>query len=410
MAFADRQARRRELGADPAANAAALLFRIGFGLLVIIMPTAAVMSRRATAIIMPIAAVVLLLASLLMSDTPDPRRRIGAVLLSPIGLAASFFVVWSAVSLLWSPFPSEGAERMFRVVGSIALAVGAILALPERMRASNLYLVAIGVALAAVVMLAVQFGRLQGPDPTAGDRATILIVLLGWPAVAWLSMKRRSQAAMLVAALVGALVLSAEQEVLRAAALAGAIVLGGAIANRRATALAVGGVSAGLIFLAPLAVLAITQLTPGLPGEIGRFIAVWAEVIIADPARVVTGHGIETALRNRLSNTLTFDAPRSLIFEIWYELGLLGAFAVSLALGLAALRFGRLPGATAPFALGCMGFALTLAVAGAGTSQTWWLTALTATAVVFAAVVNGHYRTERPVATPRPSDAQRLPG
>ena len=38
---------------------------------------------------------------------------------------------------------------------------------------------------------------------------------------------------------------------------------------------------------------------------------------------------------------------------------------------------------------------------GLGTSQAWWITALVSVAIVFFAVANGEYRTERPPARAR---------
>jgi hypothetical protein len=183
------------------------------------------------------------------------------------------------------------------------------------------------------------------------------------------------------------------------ALLIGAVLLGGAINNLRGASAAFLAGVALLVMGGPLIALVLSFLTPQESG-FGRTMQVWSDIIVADPSRLLTGHGIETALRNRISQLLDPEAPKSLLFEVWYELGVLGALAATTLLCLAIAAIGRLGRAIAPFALGCMGFAFSLAVIGLGTSQTWWVTALGATAILFAAIVNGENRSERPVAAP----------
>ncbi len=155
-----------------------------------------------------------------------------------------------------------------------------------------------------------------------------------------------------------------------------------------------------LILGAPLIALGVSFLAPQA-SDFGRTMQVWADIIQADPLRLVTGHGVETALRNRISSALDVSAPTSLIFEVWYELGMLGALGLTVAVGFTAMNLARLSRTLGSFALGCLGFAFGLSVMGLGTSQAWWVTALVAVAIVFFAVGNGEYRTERPPARAR---------
>jgi hypothetical protein len=152
-----------------------------------------------------------------------------------------------------------------------------------------------------------------------------------------------------------------------------------------------------LVMGAPLIAVGISQLTQQ-GSSFGRTMQVWADVIMADPSRLITGYGLETALRNRLYQALDTSAPTSLLFELWYELGLLGALAFTVGMAMAMLRIGRLGRVMGPFALGCTGFAFALSVMGLGTSQTWWVTAIATTSIAFVAVAHGEYRTERPTA------------
>jgi hypothetical protein len=382
---------------DPAEQAAQLLFRVGFGILCIVLPVAAVFSRRALVVIAPIGILVLISAALMMKGRTDASSRIREALSSPVGYAALFLAVWSAMSLAWTPYPGPGAERLFRVVGSAGIALAAILALPERMRASNLYLLSLGVGFAAICALGTAVLQPSLSDPLVMERATILISLMAWPAVTWLSIKRRSVAAMGIAGVVGCLGLVLQGTTILPALLVGAVLLGGAMNNLRGAAVAFITAITILVMAAPLIAVGISLLTPQGSG-FGRTMQVWADVIVADPSRLLTGHGLETALRNRLYQALDTSAPTSLLFEIWYELGLLGALALTAGMAMAALGISRLGRVMGPFALGCMGFAVALAVMGLGTSQTWWVTAIATTCIAFVAVANGEYRTERPTA------------
>jgi hypothetical protein len=379
---------------DPAEQAALLLFRIGLAILCIILPIAAVFSRRALVIIAPIGAIILIMSAFMMKGRMDAVARIKSAIMSPAGLAALFLVIWSAVSLLWTPFPGPAAERLFRIVGTIGLAIGAIIALPQRMRASNLYLLAVGVGLSALTALGVVVAQTHTGDPTVLERAAVLITLLAWPAVTWLSIKQRSIASMGVAGGVGALAIVLQGPAVLPALLMGAILLGGAMNNLRASAVAFMSAVTVLVMGAPLIALLLSLLTPQESG-FGRTMQIWADVILADPTRLLTGHGLETALRNRISQTLDTSAPNSLLFEIWYELGLLGAMAITFVIVFSVEKVSRLGRALGPFALGCMGFAFSLSIIGLSTSQTWWLTALATTCIAFAAVMNGEYRSPR---------------
>lgn len=387
----------RKADIDPAEQAALLLFRLGFAILAIALPVAAVISRRAPVVIAPIGAGVMVAATLMMPGQPLGGGRLGRLLASTGGLAASFLLVWSALSLLWTPFPEAAAERLFRLAGSAGLAIAAIAALPPRMRTSNLWLPVLGVGLSALLAMGVALVRPVAVDAQAIERGAVLITLVAWPAVTWLSMKRRSIAAMGIAAAVGCLAIVLQGPAMLPALLVGAVLLGGAINDIRGASMAfIAGVVV-LILGGPLIAMLLSLLAPQESG-FGRTMQLWSDIIVADPSRLLTGHGLETALRNRISQQLDPGAPKSLLFEVWYELGLLGALATAIALAAGIAGAARLGRAIAPFALGCIGFAFALSVIGLGTSQTWWITALAATAIIFAAVANGEFKTERPVA------------
>ncbi|MGL5139301.1 MAG: peptide ABC transporter permease [Beijerinckiaceae bacterium] len=388
-----------ERAADPAEQAALLLFRIGFAILCILLPVTAVFSRRATVIIAPIGAIVMICATLMMKGKSHGGPKISAMALSACGLASLFLFFWAGLSLLWTPYPWPAAERLARIGGTLLLAMGATAALPERMRVSNLYLLALGVGIAALAALADSLFKLGEPDPTNQDRAAVLISLLAWPAVAWLSIKQRSLPAMGIAGGVGALAISLQGPDILPALLVGAVMLGGAMTNLRGVAVAAAIAAVILVLAAPLIALGLSLFTEQ-SSEFGRTMQLWSDVIRADPSRLITGHGLETSLRNRIAQALDPSAPKSLLFEIWYELGVLGALGAAAVVATAMLGAAKISRRLGPFALGALGFAFALAVTGLGTSQNWFVAALATTVIAFAAVVRGEYRTQRP--QPRP--------
>jgi hypothetical protein len=154
--------------------------------------------------------------------------------------------------------------------------------------------------------------------------------------------------------------------------------------------------------LAPLAVLALHARRADLSfldaGNL-RALDIWARVTVQDPLRMLTGHGMESAAFDRLAGNIGLDGPRSMLFEVWYELGLLGVLALASFLGMGVLAAGRLALPVAASALGAITCAFILGCLGAGTVQTWWMTTLCLAAVAFAGVQNGQYRSERPRAT-----------
>jgi hypothetical protein len=158
---------------------------------------------------------------------------------------------------------------------------------------------------------------------------------------------------------------------------------------------------AGLVLLAPLLPLVLKPVValvaePG--GATMKTLTIWRDVVVNEPARLITGHGLETALRGRNVGLLAQDAPRTLLFELWYELGIVGAAAAAVALYSAARGAGRDHPPLVPGMMAALASAFTLACLGLGTAQMWWFTALAVTVVIFVATSRGQFRTRRPKA------------
>src|SRR5690348_10148066 len=133
--------------ADPAAAAASLLRRVGFTILMTLVPVAALVTRRAVVVLAPVGIVLLVFAAVLDGNSASIRERLRALVLSPGGLAAGVALGWCALSLVWTPFLAQASERLVNIAGVLIVMLAGYLCLPDRMRSANLYILPVGVGL-----------------------------------------------------------------------------------------------------------------------------------------------------------------------------------------------------------------------------------------------------------------------
>lgn len=389
--------------ADPSSAAAAVLRRLGFALLFLVGPTAALFARRAIVILGPVAIILLVLAAVLDGGSRVSRQRLGGLLLSRGGVAGLVLFIWTGLSLIWTPFLSEATERLINIVGMLLMAAAGFLALPDRMRSANLYMLSVGIGLAAVIACIAGVRGIAPIDPDSQnlERGLILLAVFVWPAVTWLHSRGRNIEAVLLAVAVAlATVLGPGPLPLQGLTAGAALFAVTAISPQfgvRLTAILLGG----LLLLAPALPFVLKPVVVNLFGPDASLVDgldVWRAVIVGEPVRLVTGHGLETALRGRFAGLLDPTAPSSFLFEIWYELGLIGAVTGAIVLHASVMgsegeRPLLVPGIMATFAsayaLGCF---------GVGTAQAWWFTALVMAMLMFVAIDRGQFRTKRPKA------------
>ena len=183
---------------DPALEAGRLLTRIGVFLLFVVALIAPVIAGQTIYILLPVGAVLLLLGS---AVAPDRREKTGPLrefLTSPPFLAALFLAAWAAVSLNWTPFHGGPAERYWKDAGTLGLVAIACGFLPARTRICDLNLLPIGVAAAAIGMIAAavygffarrSFTLEEILDGDALARSGVGLVLIMWPACGALAMR-----------------------------------------------------------------------------------------------------------------------------------------------------------------------------------------------------------------------------
>lgn len=363
-------------------------------------PLAAVGGRRALVILVPVAVVLLVLAAAIESDGREPWRQARDMLLTPSGGLAVFLMFWAALSLIWTPFPAEAAERFANVAGTVALSLLCVASLPRRMRASNLYLLPIGLTATtlALVFNAFRPSVVLAEEGSLPQRAALLCVLLAPAALTWLAMRGKTVwGGLLLLLVAGATIATGSYGLLVALAIG----VGVYALARRDGALArriVLGITAGLVMLAPAVPFLLrpfAKLVYGVEHTKIEAVRVWSRVVTQEPARLITGHGFDTATRARMAGLVPPGSPRGLLFELWYELGLLGAIAVALLLWrVVASSAGRSPRDGAGV-LALVSMAFVLAVLGQGATQAWWILGLLIAVVALAAVQRAHERAVR---------------
>lgn len=392
--------------ADPSSDAAAMLRRLGFWLLFFATPLAALFARRAVVVLVPLAIILLVLAAVLDGGSKLSGTRLRQRLASPGSIAGFLLLFWAVLSLVWTPFLPEAAERLLNIVGMLLMAVAGYLALPDRMRSANLYILPVGVALTALaaIGLGLRPGTVGDLDGQSLERGLVVLVLFVWPAITWLHTRGRNMEALFLAVAVALASLIGPTPLPLQGLAAGALIFAVTAIAPSVGVLLTAAIMAGLLLLAPMIPIVLKPLAADVLGpraELTTSLEVWRSIVLGEPLRLITGHGLETALRGRFVGLLPANAPSTILFEIWYELGLVGAAAAALVLfataaGSAGDRPPLVPGVMATFAtayaFGCLGI---------GTAQVWWITALVIVVLFFVAIERGQFRTKRPKATLR---------
>ncbi|MGL4811520.1 MAG: hypothetical protein ACRCXM_07065 [Beijerinckiaceae bacterium] len=385
---------------DPAADAAYLLRRLGLAVLCIALPMAAFSMRRAAVILMPVGVILLILAAMFDPAEKPFGAQLGQALRSPLAWLAIGFAAWAVLSLIWTPAVRAGTDRAANIAGVMAVAIGAMAALPHKLRAPTLYLLPIGAFAAAVIasvmVLDVRMGRFMfsGPeDAVTIQRGLATLMLLSVPALGWLVSRGRVFDAILLVIALLAVAFTGQDWV------AG----GGLLA-----ALAAFGLTYGMrhgrmvVFLLLAALISVVVLAPlaakGLQGQtlLGiQLMPLASESFLRKAMRVMSGYGLETAPRLQARGYFASSGPTYLA-ALWFDLGVVAIGIVVTALGLWARRAATLSAELGAASMALMAAAAVQAAAMPGTGQAWWISALVAAAVGLAAIERGHARTRRP--------------
>jgi hypothetical protein len=392
---------------DPPAEAAAkVLIRLGLAALLVALPCLGIFWRGAIYVLLPVGATLILIGALL--EAPGQSgRRLRSALVSPAGIAALFLTFWACLSLLWTPFPEEATGRLLKSAGTTALAVLVAVYLPQKTKALDLYLLPVGLAVASVATLVLAlFGSawfLSGFefDETLFERSMITAIVLVWPALGILSFREHWISAAILAILVAAVALAGFAQIALLATGAGAFTFAVAMSGPVRTARVLAWLFGSLILFAPALPLLyrlILRLTGFEAGAVSAPMLIWSDLIISQWPRLITGHGFDFVHRGLSLGYLPERAPRSLLFVVWYDLGLAGGAGLSVLVMQAFRSAGVIPAKAAPALLAGLVAILTIAILGIATSQIWWVTLLDCDIIAFAILLKGIDKAQRPEA------------
>lgn len=391
---------------DPSRDAGATLRRLGFAVLMLVIPVVPLVARRGIAVLVPVGIGVLVLAALIDGNRRGVGANLGRFAAAPAFPPAAALILWCGLSLAWTPFLGFAADRFSSILAMLLLGLAGYCAIPDRMRAANLYLMPVGVLLGVVAALALAIvgsavGRRPEEDGQSLERGLVVLTLMLWPAVAWLHSRQRPWDALLLSILLALAAVLGPTTMPVIALCCGAAAFGMVLLRERRGARLVGGVMAGLILAAPLLPFLARPLQSvlGADSALGAGLDTWRNLIEAEPLRLITGHGFETLVRSRLSGLLPAQTPSNLLFEIWYELGIVGAVGAAWAIHRAAGEAARSHAALLPATIGALATAFAFACLGIGTAQIWWFTVLVVLVLVFVACERGQFHTTRPKAS-----------
>ena len=155
----------------------------------------------------------------------------------------------------------------------------------------------------------------------------------------------------------------------------------------------------GLLTLAPVLPFLLRPVTKWAFGATDLNVdalRAWGRLVQREPLRLITGHGFDVTTRAKAAGLIEPMAPRGLLFELWYDLGLLGVVGVVMVLIMIIRASSKATPVLAPGILATLITAFSLTVLGQVALQGWWITLIGLVVIMWFAIEQGQYRTTRP--------------
>lgn len=354
------------------------------------------LANRSSPLVIGIAALLFLAGAIAEHGGRAVSLLIGP-LRAPLGLAALAFLGWCLVSLAWSPFPALWGRVLSEFLPTlVAAAILARLA-PGRLPSWAPPLGA-GLLAAACLYMAASLALGLAPQAWLGQRVALFmfnrplltVLLLAGPLAAFLALRGRRLAALLLLALAALAILRSISGAATLGLLAGAVMFGIGRFAPRAAALALAALILGLAFaLAPVEGDLLHRLMPEAAHERLTQSSSRARVAIAQSfgAAVAqapwigSGYGMglrfaevpaAQALEPEMRAMLAVGHPHNTFLQIWSELGVVGAGLAALVAFLALRAAAALPRLLFATALGLTGAAVAVMFVEHGAWQGWW--------------------------------------
>ena len=387
---------------QPAASAARLLRRVGFFVLAVA-PLLSMASRRGFVIAVPFGSTLLIMATLIESETNKPWQSIGRMAVSICGIAGLFVLLWAGLSLIWTPFKSEAMARLANMIGLVVLVMTTVASLPVHSRASNLHVLPIGLGGAIVLANGLSIWSLNDPDlvidPLFTERLPLFASVLLFPCIGWLHSRQRFGGALMLLVFTGSFLILHDAYAALFSLTLGIVFYGLAVWRATWCRWLSGMMTIGLLVLAPVLPFVLRPLTKWAFGATDLNVdalRAWGRLVQREPLRLMTGHGFDVTARAKAAGLIEPTAPRGLLFELWYDLGLLGVVGVAIVLLMIIRASSKSAPVLAPGILATLICAFSLTVLGQVALQSWWVTLIGLVVIMWFAIEQGQYHTIRP--------------
>lgn len=384
---------------------AARLVGVGHGLLALALPLA-VMTYRSLPLVLGIAAACLVVAFAIDRRLRRPRDMV-------LVIALALFVVVAAMSVERMAVRGEGFEVLF-AHAALPVALGILLASADKPAVGRTVVLALagGLALAAVLLIVelrtgLVLHRLvkANLNPAKMNQSAVAMTVWLWPLAVAAAVVVGRGAALALAALVAAAVFMSESETAKLGLLAGALAfaifqwrrpwLFGALAVAVAVFILAQPMLPGFI----MEVMPARMLEVLKAGHAQERLDIWRSFAAAVAMEPMAGFGFDSSgeigfgpLLERfppdLRTGIRDSHPHNMALQVWVELGLMGAFLVTVAVGRMIRAAGRLDPTVTPAAAASIVAALSVAAVGYGAWQAWWLSMLAILPVLLAAAAS----------------------
>jgi hypothetical protein len=159
------------------------------------------------------------------------------------------------------------------------------------------------------------------------------------------------------------------------------------------------------VALAPLIVLIVAPATrlilnaklSALPAPYPSLAYVYT-LVTRDWARLITGHGFETVSHGVRIGALPPETPHTALFQVWYELGIVGAWLVAAGTAFTFRAIASAPPRLAPYLAAAFASVLALGATRSNLDDWTWLMMISIALVGCDIAARSQYRTTRPSA------------
>ena len=401
MTWSPNQARN-----DEAADAGQFLSRLGYVLVALGAPAAAVLHDLAIFVVYPVAVAAFLLSALI--DPPGAlTARMRGAFAEPLVQITLALVAWAGLSVMWTPFSIAAGQHLLKLSLWLVSLFLVLTSARDHARATDLYLFPIGLVVGLVAMFAAFVGDRHGfevPHRRIHDGAVVLVTTL-YPAMGGLAARGRNGLGRLLLMLSVVAVYALGSPSLILALLLGFAALSFAVSDLGRTARDLAWGVGGMMALGPLVVVGVFEITratmnTGLTALGGPFatLALAHAMVIHEKLLLVTGHGFESLLRALQTGLFAPATPRGQLFAIWYELGVVGALLSAAGIWFGFSRLASAPPRLAPYLAAALACNLTLAALGENLGDMLWTVSLGVAVISAQVAERSQYRTTRPSA------------